>query len=220
MELSENNTAVISMQTLTIDQVLEVVRLTPEKAVFDWKRDFVVPSDDDRRGEFLKDLAAIANACTTTYGFIIYGVDPRQPELVCGTTQSYDDSKLQQLAHGKIQPVPEFLYYELMHGARRVGVVQIAPSRPRPHIITVNLGGVRKGQILVRRGSSTDGVSIDDLYAFFYGQHSPHWESVQKQMNVRANQQLADVAYMRELREHAEMARRDMEVITGVRLPR
>jgi len=98
--------------------------------------------------------------------------------------------------------------------------VQIAPSRPRPHIITVNLGAVRKGQILVRRGSSTDGVSIDDLYAFFYGQHSVHWQSVQKQLNARANQQIADVAYMRELREQAETARRDMETIAGVRLPR
>jgi predicted HTH transcriptional regulator len=206
------------VQTVTVDQVLEVVRLTPEKAIFDWKRDFVVPNDDDKRGEFLKDLSAIANACTTTYGFIIYGVDPRQSELVCGITQSYDDAKLQQLVQGKIQPVPEFLYYELMYGACKVGVVQIAPSRARAHIIAVNLGGVRKGQILVRRGSATDGVSINDLYAFFYGQHSAHWESVLQKLNVQTNQQLADVAYMRELRAQAEMARQDMEFISGVRM--
>ncbi len=208
------------MQTLSIEQILEVVRLTPEKAIFDWKRDFVVPNDDEKRGEFLKDVSAIANACTTTYGFIVYGVDPRQPELVCGTTQSYDDAKLQQLVQGKIQPVPEFLYYELTHGARRVGVVQIAPSRPRPHIIAVNMGGVRKGQILVRRGTSTDGVSIDDLYSFFYGQHSPHWQGVIQKLNVQTNKQLADVAYMRELRAQADMSIREMEMITGVKLPR
>jgi predicted HTH transcriptional regulator len=206
------------MQTLNIDQIIEVVRLTPEKAVFDWKRDFVVPNDDEKRGEFLKDLSAIANACTTTYGFIIYGVDPRQPEMVCGVTQSYDDAKLQQLVQGKIQPVPEFLYYELMHGARKLAVVQIAPSRPRPHIISANIGGVRKGQILVRRGSSTDGVSLEDLYAFFYGQHSTHWQNVQQKLNVQANQQLADVAYMRELRAQSDAALRDMEMIAGVKL--
>jgi hypothetical protein len=206
------------MQTLTIDQIIEVVKLTPEKAVFDWKRDFVVPNDDEKRGEFLKDLSAVANACTTTYGFIIYGVDPRQPELVCGTSQSYDDAKLQQLVQGKIEPAPEFLYYELLHGARRVGVVQVAPSRPRPHIISVNMGSVRKGQILVRRGSSTDGVSLGDLYAFFYGEHSAHWQSMLQKLNVRTNQQLADVAYMRELRAQADMAIRDMEMISGVKL--
>jgi len=208
------------MQTLTIDQVLEVVKLTPEMAVFDWKRDFAAPNDDDKRGEFLKDLSAIANACTTTYGLIVYGVDPSQSELVCGITQSYDDAKLQQLVQGKIQPVPEFLYYELMHGARRVAVIQIAPSRPRPHIITTNMGRVRKGQILIRRGSSTDGVTIEDLYAFFYGAHSSHWQTMQRTLSIQASNQLADVAYMRELRAQSDMALRDMEIITGVKLPR
>jgi predicted HTH transcriptional regulator len=206
------------MQTLTIDQVLEVVKLTPEKAVYDWKRDFVVPNDDEKRGEFLKDLSAIANACTTTYGFIVYGVDPRTPELVIGTTQSYDDAKLQQLALGKIQPVPDFLYYELMYGARRVGVVQIAPSRPRPHIINVNMGGVRKGQILVRRGSSTDGATIEDLFGFFYGPNSAHFKNVVQQMNAHANQQNAQTAHLRELRAQSDSALRDMEAIAGIKL--
>jgi hypothetical protein len=32
--------------------------MTPEQAVFDWKRDFVLPVDDETRGEFLKDVAA------------------------------------------------------------------------------------------------------------------------------------------------------------------
>jgi predicted HTH transcriptional regulator len=208
------------MQTLTIEQILEVVKLTPEKAVFDWKRDFVPPVDDYKRGEFLKDVSAIANACTNNYGLIIYGVDPRTPELVVGTTVSYDDAKLQQLAQGKIQPVPEFLYYELMHGARRVAVVQIAPSQPRPHIINVNMGGVRKGQILVRRGTSTDGVTIEDLYRFFYGKHSSHFPNVIQQMNAHANQQNAQTAYLRELRAQADNALRDMEIISGVKLPR
>ena len=39
-----------------------------------------------------------------------------------------------------------------------------------------------------------------------------------QQLNVRTNQQLADVAYMRELRAQADDALRDMEVITGVKL--
>jgi predicted HTH transcriptional regulator len=206
------------MQTLTIDQIIEVVKLTPEKAIFDWKRDFVVPNDDEKRGEFLKDLSAIANACTSTYGFIIYGVDPRQQELVCGTTQSYDDARLQQFVQGKIEPSPEFLYYELMHGARRVGVIQVAPSRPRPHIISVNMGSVRKGQILVRRGSSTDGATLNDLLGFFYGEHSAHFQGVIQRMNAHANQQNAKTAYLTELRAQSEMALRDMEMISGVKL--
>lgn len=68
------------MQTITIEQAIELAKAKPEQAVFDWKTDFVPPNDDEKRGEFLKDLSAIANACASTYGFILYGVDPRRPE--------------------------------------------------------------------------------------------------------------------------------------------
>lgn len=206
------------MQTITIEQAIELAKAKPEQAVFDWKVDFVPPNDVEKRGEFLKDLSAIANACASTPGFILYGVDPRRPDPVCGITQRYDDARLQQLAKGKIDPLPEFLYYELPFGAAHIAVVQVVPTGVRPHIITVDLGRVRKGQIVIRRGSSTDAVALPDLLEFFYGQHSAHWESVQKQLNARTNQQLADVAYMRELRAQADDALRDMEMITGVKL--
>ena len=63
------------MQTLTVDQVIALLKSTPEQAGFDWKADFVVPNDDGKRGEFLKDVAAVANACSSSYGFIVYGAD-------------------------------------------------------------------------------------------------------------------------------------------------
>lgn len=65
---------------------------------------------------------AFANAATSTYGIIVYGVDPRRPDPIVGMTSSYDDAKLQQLTKGKIAPLPEFLYYELQHGARTLAL--------------------------------------------------------------------------------------------------
>lgn len=50
------------IQALTLDDVLALLKKTPEQGAFDWKVDFTVPNDDERRGEFLKDLAAIANS--------------------------------------------------------------------------------------------------------------------------------------------------------------
>lgn len=82
------------IRTLTIDEALSLVKSTPEQAVFDWKSDFVVLNDEDKCGEFLKDVAAIANACSSSYGFVVYGVDPRRPDPVLGISQSYDDAKL------------------------------------------------------------------------------------------------------------------------------
>jgi hypothetical protein len=129
------------MKTLTIEEVILQVSQTPEQAIFDWKTDFVAPNDDEKRGEFIKDLSAIANACASSYGFIVYGVDPRRPEPILGITQGYDDAKLQQLAKGKIHPLPDFLYYEVSTGPRTLGVLQVNPTRQRPHIITVDLAG-------------------------------------------------------------------------------
>jgi hypothetical protein len=130
------------MKTLTIDNVIELATKTPEQAIFDWKSDFTIPNTDEKRGEFLKDLDAFANAITSTYGIITYGVDPRRPDPVVGISECYDDAKLQQLVKGKIEPLPDFLYYELLHGVRTVGVLQIKPTRQRPHIIQVDMGKV------------------------------------------------------------------------------
>ena len=173
-------------------------------------------SDDQRRGEFIKDVAAIANACASSYGFVVYGADPRQPDPIIGITTHYDDADLQQLAKGKIEPVPEFLYYEVSTGPKTLGVLQVKPTRLRPHIISVDLGKVRKGQILIRRGSSTDGVNMKDLFEFFYGSTSGYFPGVVQRLQADSQQRMADVAYMRELREGANQALRDMEMVTGV----
>src|SRR5258708_6750057 len=206
------------MKTLTIDEVISLLQKTPEQAVFDWKSDFVPPNDDEKRGEFVKDLAAIANACALSYGFVVYGVDPRRSDPILGITQSYDDARLQQLAKGKVEPLPEFLYYEVSAGAKTVGVLQVKPTRLRPHIISVDLGKVRRGQILIRRGSSTDGANMKDLFEFFYGQTSGYFPGVVQQLQAHSQQRMADVASMRELREGANQALRHIQLLP--RLPR
>lgn len=206
------------MKTLTIDDVLELVKKAPEQAVLDWKRDFVVPIDDQKRGEFIKDLAAVANACSSSYGFIVYGVAPGNTEPIVGITQAYDDSRLQQLANGKIEPRPEFLYYEVSAGPKVVGILQVKPTRQRPHIIRVDLGKVRKGQIPIRRGSSTDGITMADLQEFFYGQTSGYLPGFLERLQAPARNMEAQAVYMRELRENANQAISDMEAITGVKL--
>lgn len=203
------------IKTLTFDEVITLVKSTPEQAVFDWKIDFVLPIDDEKRGELVKDLAAVANAISSSYGFILYGVDPRKPDPVLGITQTYDDAKLQQLAQGKIEPVPEFLYYEVSLGLKIIGVLQVKPTRRRPHIICVDLGKVRKGQIPIRKGSSTDGVNLKDLFEFFYGESSGYFPTILQRLQATTQQQLADVAYMRELREQRNQALKDMEVAMG-----
>lgn len=201
---------------LTVEEVLTFLKATPEQAVFDWKSDFVLPSDDEKRGELLKDICAIANAISTSYGFIFFGVDPRRPDPLVGITKSYDDARLQQLVQGKIDPPVDFLYYEVSVGPKIVAIIQVCPTRRRPHIIRVDLGKIRKGQIVVRRGSSTDGVTLDDLMEFFYGASSDYFAKVVQRHQIEVAQQRATTDLLKELRQQENNTIRQMKVITGL----
>jgi predicted HTH transcriptional regulator len=200
---------------ITIDEIIKIIESTPEQSSFDWKTDFVLPTNDEKKGEIIKDISAIANASPVSYGFLLYGVDPRKSDPVLGISTNYDDSKLQQLVTGKIDPPVEFLYYEVSMGTKVVAVIQVAPTRRRPHIISVDLGKIRKGQIVIRRGSSTDGITLKDLIEFFYGQTSGYFPTIIQHLQANTQQQLADIEYMRELREQANQALRDMEITLG-----
>lgn len=191
---------------LTIDEIRQFLAKTPGQAVFDWKRDFALPANDDAKGELIKDVAAVANASALSYGFIFYGVDPRSPDSIIGVSQSYDDSRIQQLLQGKLEPTPQFLYYEVSAGPKTVAVIQIAPSKKRPFIIRADIGRIRKGQIVIRRGSSTDGATLSDLFEFFYGQASQYFSNVVSQLAVGAQRQQAQTNYLAELQRQADAA--------------
>lgn len=195
---------------LTIDEIKQFLLRTPEQAVFDWKRDFASPTNDDARGELIKDIAAVANGSVLSYGFIFYGVDPRQQDPIVGISQSYDDARVQQLVQGKLEPVPQFLYYEVSAGPKTVAVIQIAPSKKRPFIIRTDVGKIRKGQIVIRRGSSTDGAMLNDFFEFFYGPNSQYFSDVVSSLGVDAQRQQAQANYLAELHKQAEAARDDI----------
>jgi len=200
---------------LTIDEILELLTKTPEQAVFDWKIDFTLPNDDDKKGEIIKDIVAIANASPLSYAFIIYGVDPRRPDPLTGITNNYDDSKLQQFIKGKIEPFPSFLYYEVSKGPKTVAVIQVAPDKRRPFIINVDIGKVRRGQIVIRRGSCTDGINLQDLFEFFYGGTSAYFPQVIQNLGLDVQRQNANTAYLAELRRQSEIAKKNMHDIMG-----
>ena len=174
--------------SLTIDEILQYLKNIPEQTVFDWKQDFVLPNDDEKKGELVKDIAAVANASVLSYGFIFYGVNPKKPDPLIGISSHYDDARIQQLIKGKIEPLPSFLYYEVSMGTRAVAVIQVAPSKKRPFIISADIGRVRRGQIVIRRGSSTDGVTLQDLFEFFYDDNSFYGQNFLHHNNVHARQ--------------------------------
>jgi len=99
-------------------------------------------------------------------------------------------------------------------------VIQISPTKQRPHIISVDVGKVRKGQIVIRRGSSTDGATLQDLFSFFYGNESQWFAQVRRQLGVDAQRVQADAAYLAELRRGSEMAEDEIYAAVGMQPPR
>jgi predicted HTH transcriptional regulator len=199
----------------SINEIKVLITSVSEQTAFDWKSDFVPPRDDEKRGEIIKDIVAIANASPLSYGFIVYGVDPRKPDPIIGITNPYDDSKLQQLLKSKVEPLPEFLYYEVSTGIKTVSVIQVSPSRKRPFIIAADIGKIRAGQIPIRRGSSTEGVKLSDLLEFFYGGTSVYFPNVIERLQVDVERQKAFNNYFQELRRGAEQAEMGIREIGG-----
>ena len=202
---------------LTRDEIVTLITTNPEQKVVDWKSDFTVPNDNDKRGEVIKDIVAVANASPLSHGFIVYGVDPRRPDPILGISSGYDDAKLQQLLLGKVEPAPEFLYYEVPTGTKKVAVIQVTPSKPRPFIIITDIGKMRAGQIPIRRGSSTEGARLSDLLEFFCSDTSVYFRNAiqRRQQDIAAYQ--AWLTALQVCDQGAEQARRYMDEVTGLR---
>lgn len=196
----------MEIQELTLHEILKILKETPEQRLFDWKRNLSLESDD-KKGELIKDIAAVANGTKSSPGYIFYGVDPRLPEPVVGMSSSYDDASFQQLVSRKVDPMVEFLYYEVSNEGKNIGVIHIPPSQRRPHFIKQDFGKLSEGQLVIRQGSSTRGMNGEDLLETFYGDTSPYFQNVLKKVGAEAMQKQAEVAQQRENRSQLELMR-------------
>lgn len=200
---------------LTLQQIIGILRSTPEQSLFDWKRDLDIGSND-KKGELIKDVSAIANGTVRSKGYIFYGVDPNRKDPIVGIRGHLDDAQLQQIVNKKIEPEIEFVYYEVTSDQAKVGVIHISLSTRKPHIISYDYGKIREGQIFIRRGSSTRGINFNDLVNIFYGANSPYLREILQRYGAGAALLRAETEYQKELRAQEQSIRRDMEGIVGL----
>ena len=103
------------------------------------------------------------------------------------TAPFYDDAKIQQLVKGKIEPEISFLFYEVRHEKGTAGVIHVEPSYKKPHIIIKDYGKLREGQIVIRKGSSTNGANFEDLLNMFYNYNNPYFMKSIQILNAQSN---------------------------------
>jgi Putative DNA-binding domain len=180
----------VEIQRLTVDQIRTLVLTRPEQIVFDTKRDFRPPRDDDARAEFIKDAVAIANGTASTGGpgFVVYGVDVNVPDLVVGISERYDDASLQQLVASHVEPAIDFAFYDdlVLGDGSRIAVLHVSPSTKPFHVIVKDVGGLRDGTSFIRQGSSTRGLRRSDWMRLCLGANSQYLAQALAKYGVQA----------------------------------
>lgn len=118
----------------------------------------------DDKAELLKDILAFANAHRRTDAYILIGVKEVKGgrSEVIGISEDLDDADLQQFINSKTQKPIDFSYQATQYNGLKVGIIRI-PVQRRPFYLVNDFGGLQKKQVYIRRGSSTDVASPDEI---------------------------------------------------------
>ena len=112
---------------------------------------------DHKKSELLKDILGFANAWRRTDAYILIGVDEVRGgrSRVIGIADHLEDHVLQQFVHSRTNRRVSFGYRAYEFEGKQVGVIVI-DQRERPVWLKAGYGKLRKEQVYVRRGSSTN----------------------------------------------------------------
>ena len=114
---------------------------------------------DDEKSELLKDILGFANAWRRSEAYILIGVEEVRggPHNVVGirARDHLDDHSLQQFVHNSTNRNVLFHYEAFTFEDKHVGIIRIE-QQPRPFYLKRDYGKLKRNQVYVRRGSSTD----------------------------------------------------------------
>ena len=121
-------------------------------------------ASNEEKSEILKDILAFSNAFRRADAYIILGVEEirGKKSKVIGVHSHLDDAKLQQFINSKTQRPVTFSYRESTHEGLEVGIIHI-PIQLRPIYSKINYGKVKKGKVYLRRSSSTDVATPEEI---------------------------------------------------------
>jgi hypothetical protein len=150
------------MNTNLIEQLLN----ESESAYLDFKKEQYLfdVTDDDAKSELLKDILAFTNAWRRTDAYILIGVREIKGSRskVEGITKHLEDHSLQQFVNNKTQQPITLSYIPMTFDGQQIGVIKI-PVQSRPVYLKKDYGKLKKNIVYIRRGSSTDEASPDEI---------------------------------------------------------
>jgi hypothetical protein len=143
-------------------KLLAVLLRENESTSLDFKRDQYRFVSNIEKGELLKDMLAFANSWRHADAYILIGVDEQQNNAVVGVSAHFDDASLQQFVNSKTQRPATFSYETLAYQGKQIDVITI-PLQERPVYLKKDFGLLKKETVYIRRGSSTDIASPDEV---------------------------------------------------------
>lgn len=137
-----------------------------EGDTLDFKRDqypFVGASPEDK-SELLKDILAFANTPRREDAYIVIGAEEVKggPHKVVGVALHLDDASLQQFVNSKTQRPVIFSYETCNLETKPLSVIRI-PPQAGPFYLKKDFGRLKRNEVYIRRGSSTDIATPDDI---------------------------------------------------------
>jgi schlafen family protein len=148
------------------DNILTSLLFEEENNCLDFKRDQYrfTNCNDIQKSELLKDILSFANGWRRADAYILIGVKEIKAEKheVVGVEELLDDSTLQQFVNSKVQKPIDFIYKNIKLDERFIGVIKI-PIQDRPFYLTKDFGKLKKNVVYIRRGTSTDEATPDEI---------------------------------------------------------
>lgn len=153
------------MTDMTPD-LLEQLLYEEESDSLDFKSEQykLVSATDDEKSELLKDILAFANSWCRTDAWILIGVREvkgGRSEII-GVADQLEDASLQQFVNKKTNRPIAFSYRALSTDEGTIAVIKI-PRQERPFYLEKDFGKLKAQTVYVRRGSSTDEASLDEI---------------------------------------------------------
>jgi hypothetical protein len=119
----------------------------------------------NEKSELLKDILAMANAWKATEAYIVIGVQEVSGKArdVCGVTPELSDSDVQQFVNSKTNRPVAFAIEHAQHEGKQLTVIRVLQNQSRPIFLTEGYGRLKSNVVYIRRGSSTDEASPDEI---------------------------------------------------------
>ncbi|EMI55225.1 transcriptional regulator [Rhodopirellula sallentina SM41] len=138
---------------------IEQLLYEEEGPTLDFKRDqyAFAKATEEEKSELLKDIIGFVNCWRRGEAFILIGVQEVQggKSTIYGISDHLADHSLQQFVNNLTNRPVQFGYEACECDGKQLGVIRIEMQK-RPVFLKRDYGKLKKGEVYVRRGSSTD----------------------------------------------------------------